>query len=105
MATDHPDPHDDKVTSAPLPTEEGHEVIVQENTSPEVALGGGEWPPTDSPPRGPAPGDAESDHTEAGDAAVPRRGGDGDFPPMKEVLHVDPVAGGSQSVPPEDEVD
>lgn len=100
MSTDQPDPHDDKVTNVPLPTEEGHEVIAQENMSPEVALGGGEWPPTDSPPRGPAPGDAESDHTAAGDAASPRRGGAGEFPPMKEVLHVDPVSGGSQAVPP-----
>lgn len=58
MADKTTDPHDDKVRTVPLPTDDGagERVIAQENQSPEVAMGGGEWPSTDAPPTGPAPG-------------------------------------------------
>lgn len=98
MAGAHHDPHDDKVASVPLPTDDGDEVVLQENMSPEVGLGGGEWPPTGSPPRGPAPGTAEGGDSERGRTAPAGDDEDEAFPPMKEVLHVDPVSGGSQSV-------
>lgn len=65
MATEEPDPHEDKVRSVPLPTEEGDVVVAQENLSPEVAAGGGEWPDPDTPPRGPAPGSAGPEGEEA----------------------------------------
>ena len=58
MADQTTDPHDDKVRTVPLPTDDGagERVIAQQNQGPEVALGGGEWPSTDAPPTGPAPG-------------------------------------------------
>lgn len=59
MADQSIDPHDDKVRTVPLPTDDGGErVIAQENQSAEVAMGGGEWPSTEAPPTGPAPGTA-----------------------------------------------
>jgi hypothetical protein len=62
MADNTTDPHDDKVRTVPLPTDDGagERVIAQENQSPEVAMGGGEWPSTDAPPTGPAPGTGEA---------------------------------------------
>lgn len=139
MADDPPDPHDDKVASVPLPTEGTDEVIEQENQSPEVALGGGEWPSPATAPTGPAPGtegaghgpssrrpgqpistpppgsasqpELQQDGSAGGDRGPARAddagpsGGDepGRFPPIKDTLAVDPVAGGSQSVPDEDD--
>ncbi len=52
------DTRDDRVTSVPLPTNVGDgadRVIAQQNQSPEVAAGGGEWPSPHAPPTGPAP--------------------------------------------------
>ena len=110
------DPHDDAVTSVPLPTNVGDgadRVIAQQNQNPEVATGGGEWPSPEAPPTGPAPGTAD------GAAASPPGGAgsgpdrrpespaaddeDGSFPPLREVLETDPVASGSQSVLDDDE--
>jgi hypothetical protein len=67
MADQTEDPHDDKVRTVPLPTDDGtgERVIAQENQSPEVAMGGGEWPSTDAPPTGPAPGTGD-ESTERG---------------------------------------
>lgn len=98
------DPHDDKVRTVALPTDVGDgadRVIAQENHGPGVALGGGEWPSPEVPPAEPAPG-------AAGGGASSGRGeatGDDDsggFPPMRDVLEAEPVAGGSQSVPDDD---
>lgn len=80
MADETTDPHDDKVRTVPLPTDDGagERVIAQENHSPEVAMGGGEWPPTDAPPTGPAPGTGE-EPAESGPGDQP--GGTVDGPP------------------------
>lgn len=113
MADETTDPHDDKVRTVPLPTDDGagERVIAQENQSPEVAMGGGEWPPTDTPPTGPSPGTGEErpDHgpgrlpgdTVDGPPGTGAGQGDG-FPPVKDVLEADPVSAGSSSVPEED---
>ncbi|HET7488158.1 MAG TPA: hypothetical protein VFJ85_09530 [Acidimicrobiales bacterium] len=86
-----PDPHDDKVRSVPLPDDD--RVIGQENNSPEVAMGSGEWPSPAEPPTGPAPGgDGDSD-----DRDRPAHGA------IREVLEADPVVGGSKSTPADDE--
>ncbi len=88
MADQENDPHDEKVRTVPLPSDEAGEddrVITQENQSPEVAFGGGEWPSPDEPPT--------EDHE------------DGGFPSMRDVLEADPVAGGSQSTPDGDDGD
>ncbi|MGH9152853.1 MAG: hypothetical protein ACRD03_10745, partial [Acidimicrobiales bacterium] len=64
MADHSTDPHDAKVRTVPLPTDDaggGERVIAQENQSPEVAVGSGEWPSTEAPPSGPAPGTAGGD--------------------------------------------
>jgi len=111
------DPHDDSVTSVPLPTNVGDgadKVIAQQNQSPEVAAGGGEWPSPDTPATGPAPGTAGVPHTRtAAEGNGPDRNPqspasddeDGAFPPMREVLDAHPVAGGSQSAADDDETD
>ncbi len=96
MADDDPNPHDDTVKSVPLPTEEGDVVVAQENQGAEVALGGGEWPSPKAPPTGPAPGVAPDRDEAARPGEVEET-----FPPIKDTLDVDPVAGGSQSVAPE----
>jgi hypothetical protein len=70
MATEEPDPHDDKVRSVPLPTEDGDVVVAQENMNPKVSMGGGEWPDPDSPPTGPAPGVANPEGAENSDVPV-----------------------------------
>lgn len=93
------DPHDAKVRTVPLPADDaggGERVIAQENQSPEVALGSGEWPSTEAPPTGPAPGTAAGDDGVASEAEPAR------FPPVRDVLEADAVAGGSRSVPDED---
>ena len=59
MADRSIDPHDDSVRSVPLPSEDrrgADQVVAQQNQSPGVAVGGGEWPSTGTPPTGPAPG-------------------------------------------------
>lgn len=96
MADQHRDPHDDKVESVPLPTEDGDEVIEQENMNPEVAVGGGEWPSPATPPTGP------SDRTAKRDGGPARDDEGVQFPPVKETLTVDPVAAGSGAVPDEE---
>lgn len=115
MADQQNDPHDDKVTTVPLPAEEpggADRVIIQENQSPEVAVGGGEWPSPDAPPEGPSPGATPAESGAGGEGRTAARqaddvaGGDGndaEFPPMREVLDADPVAAGSQSVPEDDD--
>lgn len=140
MADHTTDPHDAKVRTVPLPADDaggGERVIAQENHSPEVAVGSGEWPSTGAPPSGPAPGTVAgsggADHRPGdrpdgpppGSAATPglqhdgRAAGDGGparlgdagpageeeparFPPVRDVLDADPVAGGSRSVPDDD---
>lgn len=100
MADDQRDPHDDKVTTVPLPSDEADgadRVIAQENQSAEVALGGGEWPSPDAPSTGPSPGP-----TGSGDAERTGREEPGGFTPIKDVLEDEPVAGGSRSVPGND---
>lgn len=74
MADQTTDPHDDKVKTVPLPTDDGvgERVIAQENQSPEVVMGGGEWPSTDAPPTGPAPGTGD----ESAEREAARRPGD-----------------------------
>ena len=103
MADQQHDPHEEKVETVPLPAEDGgggDEVIRQENMNPEVAMGGGEWPSPQTPPTGPTPeaagADAGADRAEVVDE--PDR-----FPPAKETLAVDPVAGGSGTVPEDDQ--
>ena len=120
---------DDRARSVPLPTDEGEQVVAQQNAGPEAEAGTDEWPSPQSPPTGPAPGttpegaqaasrrgqappqrpgaqsasqgDQQQDATAAGDRG-PARLGD---PPesFEEVLSADPVAGGSQSVPGDDD--
>lgn len=102
--TDDARAQDDRVRSVPLPTTVGDgadQRVAQENQSPEVAVGGGEWPsphtpPSDAAPGGPPPRIASRGRpTGAGDE---EDDGEGAFPNMREVLEADPVAGGSQSV-------
>lgn len=110
------DPHDDLVTSVPLPTNVGEgadKVIAQQNQNPEVAAGGGEWPSPGTAPTGPSPGSAgESPDRSAPDGGTgPERhpespaSGDeeGTFPPFKDALNADPVNGGSNAVGDDDE--
>lgn len=139
MADEQRDPHDDKVRSVPLPGEGPDEVVAQENMSPQVGRGGGEWPSPAADPTGAAPGtagdgpgrrrratgeavegpppgsasqpDLKQDATEGGDRGPARTGeaapsaghGAGEFPAMKDVLAVDPVAGGSRSAPADED--
>ena len=113
MPDQHPDPHDEKVKTVPLPSDERGQpdgVIVQENQSAEVALGGGGWPSPGEPPSGPSPGAGsegsppdEVGATAGGAGEETEQGGE--FPPMKDVLDADPVAGGAQSTPDGDDVD
>ena len=112
MADAATDPHDDKVTTVPLPTNVGDgadRVIAQENQSREVALGGGEWPSPHTPPSDAAPGGPPprivTGGRPAGAAGDEDDDGEGDFPNMREVLDADPVAGGSQSVADDDDDD
>ena len=110
------DPRVDTVTSVPLPTNVGDgadKVIAQQNQNPEVAAGGGEWPSPEAPPSGPAPGTAKDgavivdEHIGSGPDRRPESPAaedeDGSFPPLREALDADVVAGGSQSVLDEDE--
>ncbi len=107
MATDTPDPYEEKkVTSVPLPDDSGETVVAQENMSPQVAAGGGEWPLPDAAPMGPAPGsggDPEEGPADGHDVSETRQTGAGVFPTFREALEEDPVTGGSSSVPDEDE--
>ena len=96
MADDDRNPDDDVARSVPLPTDEGDVVIAQENQSAEVALGGGEWPSPKAPPAEPAPGVAPDREEAARPDEVEEA-----FPPIKDTLDVDPVAGGSQATTPE----
>jgi hypothetical protein len=130
--SDRSDEVDDRARSVTLPTDEGEDVIAQQNVGPESEDGSGEWPSPVAEPAGPAPGttpegaqaasrreqaplrrpsadsasqaDQQQDASTAGDRGPARR----DDPPesFNEVLGADPVAGGSQSEPDEkDEVD
>lgn len=103
MAERANEPQDDRVTSVPMPTDVGagaDRVIAQQNQNPEVAAGGGEWPSPHTPPSGPAPGGPPPRLASRTDAADDE---EGEFPPMREVLDADPVAGGSQSLPSDDD--
>ena len=103
MASTQPDPHEGKVRSVPLPVDDGEVVVAQENMGPEVARGGGEWPPPDVPPEGPAPGTAAGGEAGPDDGDPSRRTAAGTFPPFRDVLREDPLPGGSRSVAPEDD--
>ena len=100
------DSDDDLVTSVPLPTNVGDgadKVIAQQNQSPEVGAGGGEWPSPDAPPTGPAPGtagDAKQDTGPGPDRhpdSPAAEDEDGAFPPLREALEADPVPAGTQT--------
>jgi len=128
--TDETGEVDKRVTSVPLPTEDGGDaVIAQQNAGPESEDGGGEWPSPATPARGPAPGttpegsqDASrreqappqypSPHASASQEARQQDSTDGanrgrarnDPPPttISEALRADPEAGGSSSAPVDD---
>lgn len=112
MDNDAIDPHDDSVRSVPLPSDDeeaADEVITQQNQSAEVTLGGGEWPSPDVLPSGPAPGRTE-DATEPaatahghGPERTSNAGSDAEFRAIKEVLEEDPDAGGTQTLPIDDD--
>ena len=104
MAEQRTDPHDAKMRTVPLPAGDGsaggEQVIVQENQSAEVTLGGGGWPSPDTPATGPSPGDWDE-----GDGAAAHQeveAGAGLFEPFRDALDADPVAGGSGDVPDDD---
>lgn len=129
--SDRSDEVDDRARSVALPADEGEHVIAQQNVGPESEDGSGEWPSPGAEPAGPAPGttpegaqaasrreqaplrrqsadsasqaDQQQDASTAGDRGPARR--DDDDPPASfdEVLRADPVAGGSQAVPGEDD--
>ncbi len=129
--SDRSDEEDDRARSVTLPTEEGEQVIAQQNVG-TGSEGGGEWPSPQAEPTGPAPGttpdgaqaasrrqqaplrrpspesasqgDQQQDATTAGDRGPAR--GDEPTESFRETLRADPVAGGSQSAPgEEDQVD
>ena len=55
-------PDDKRTHSVPLDTEEGDDVVIeQQNVGPGVEDGGGEFPDPDAPPQAPAPGAVEDD--------------------------------------------
>lgn len=91
------------VVSVPLPTEEGDDVVIgQQSVGAEEAIGGGEWPSPDAPATGPSPGpgpgtDAAVEGTADGAPPAPATG---DRQLIKDVLDADPVAGGSRAGPP-----
>ena len=120
-----------RARSVALPTDEGgQQVITQQNAGPESEGGGGEWPSPEAEPSGPAPGttpegaeaasrreqappqpppagasasqdEQQQDATEGGDQGPARSGAPtGSF---KQALRADPVAGGSQSAPADDD--
>ncbi len=120
---------DDRARSVTLPSDDGEQVIAQQNVGPGSEDGSGEWPSPGAEPTGPAPGttaegaqaasrreqaplrrpsagsasqaDQQQDGTTGGDRGPAR----GDDPPesFEPALRVDPVAGGSQSAPDEDD--
>jgi hypothetical protein len=112
MDDERTDSNDDRVTSVPLPTNVGagaDKVVAQQNQSPEVAEGSGEWPSPDAPPTGPAPG-TTTDASHAAGTGPERRpespasgDEDGSFPPLKDALEANAVTGGSQAVLDEDD--
>ncbi len=61
-ANDRPDPDDPEAhlyTSEPLEDDEGNEYFIQQQAvGKDRVIGGGEFPPTDTPPQSPAPGSA-----------------------------------------------
>jgi hypothetical protein len=70
-------------------------VVEQQNVGCRNMKGGGEWPDPDAPAEAPAPGSVPSEGAE-----IAANRGDGDEPTQfKDVLEVDPVAGGSKSTP------
>ncbi len=89
---------DKRVESVPLP--EDDEPIAQEVTGAETVIGGGEWPSPSTPPSGPSPGGGGDEPSRRHAPA-----GDEDEPMLKEMLVHDPIAGGSQSAPDDDESD
>lgn len=96
-----PDPHEEKVRTVPLPSSVGDgadRVITQQNQHRDVVAGGGEWPSPRTPPSDAAPGRDLTD----GSPALAEDGDDEEFPPLREVLEADPVAGGSGAVSDEE---
>ena len=73
-----------------MPDDDVNEVdLEQQNVGPGGEAGGGEWPDPDTPPTGPAPGEASRSQGEPAEA-------------FKDVLDADPVLGGSSSTPHDD---
>ncbi len=127
--SDRSDEADDRARSVVLPTEDGDQVVTQQNVGPESEEGGGEWPSLRAEPTGPAPGispeeaqaasrrdqapqgrpstasssqaDLQQDASAAGDRGPARTTGRTE--PFKDALGADPVAGGSQSAPADDD--
>lgn len=128
--SDRSDEVDDRATSVPLPTEDGDQMIAQQNVGPESEEGSGEWPSTRREPTAPAPGitpegtqaasrrdqsppappstgsasqpDQQQDASTAGDRG-PARSPSDRTESFKDALGADPISGGSQSAPAEDD--
>lgn len=127
--SDRSDEVDDRARSVAIPTDEGEQVIAQQNVGPGSEDGSGEWPSPGAEPTGPAPGttpegaqaasrraqaplrrsseesssqaDQQQEARTAGDRGPAR--GDERSESFERALSVDPVAGGSQSAPGEDD--
>ena len=82
------DPDIDKQVESGTLDEEDSKTVAQQNVGKDNAIGGGEWPDPDTPPRGPSPGVAA---TEAGTEPAEDKG------QFKTVLESDPIRGGSGS--------
>ncbi len=82
------DPEVDKQVESGTLDEEDSKTVAQQNVGKDNAIGGGEWPDPDTPPRGPSPGVAA---TEVG---TEEPADEGQF---REVLESDPIKGGSSS--------
>ena len=94
-----PDVNDDipKQTESGTLDEEDSRTVAQQNVGKDNVIGGGEWPDPDTPPRGPAPGVADTDV--AAEVATERAHNPGQF---KKLLEEDPERGGSATAPPDD---
>ena len=121
---------DERAKSVPLPTDDGEErVVAQQNAGPETEAGSGEWPSPQAAPSGPAPGttpegaqaasrrqqappqapaatsasqgEQQQDASQGGDRGPARTGAAPAS--FDEALHSDPVAGGSQAAPGDDD--
>ena len=85
------DPEIDKQVESGTLDEEDSKTVAQQNVGKDNAIGGGEWPDPDTPPRGPSPG------TAATEAETEKRFAE--EAQFKDVLESDPVRGGSGSTP------